>query len=198
MQRIEHQPSLVFDLIMAPDLWEPKFKASPYDRSISKAKAMERRSKRTSHELEAPQSKTNTDPKHGKQKSQPQNPTHQLDKPYFQNQQHKKQQKQQQQTKQQQKQQQHQQPQGRQKKQQQQQHRRGNQPNSDHLLHHNSAGNKKSRQSFKGAPVSNHVNSYHGANFQPTLRKNHAPSNNVKDQLFNYLLQQFLAQQPQF
>ncbi|RYX86027.1 hypothetical protein EON73_02730 [bacterium] len=128
----------VFDIIMATDLWEPKFKASPYDRSISKAKAMERRSKRTSHELEAPQSKTNTDPKHGKQKSQPQNQTHELDKPHIQNQQHKKQQKQQQQTKRQQK---------------QQQHRRGNQPRSDHMLHHNSAGNKKSRQSFKGALV---------------------------------------------
>jgi len=190
----------VFDTIMAADLWEPKFKASPYDRSISKAKALERRSKRTSRELEAPQSKDNTDSKHGKQKNQPQKSQqpHQLDKPQPQkphkNQQH-------QPMRRQKPQQQQQQPNGRQKKPKQQQQqpqrrkinqqhqRRGNQLNSGRFI----------KPNFNGMPHPGNFNPHQGSNFHPNWLNSRAPPINTinrRDQLFN-ILQQFFAQQPQ-
>lgn len=201
--KIKAKDKDVFDVIMAPDLWGPEYKASPYDRSVSKTKAMERRSKCTSSKLEAPQSKpqskANTAFNHIKRGNQLQN-EHQpyQDKPQLKKPQNRQYQKQQQYPNRQKKQQQQQQlPQRHQKKQQHQQ-RRGKQPNNGHFFHQNP--NSAGKHYFNGTPGSNHVNSQQGANFQPYSRKIHAPPNNLNDQLLNVLqrLQQLLAQRPQF
>ena len=193
--KIKAEDKDVFDTIMSTELWEPDFKASPYDRSISKAKALERRSKFTSRKLEAPQSNFNADSKHGKQKNQPQKSQqpHKLDKP----QPKKPHKKQQQQPKRQQKpQQQQQQPNGRQKKDQQQQPQR-----RKIKQQHQRRGNQHQRngKNFNGTPHPGNFNPYQGSNFHPNWLNNQAPPINTfnrRDQLFN-ILQQFFAQQPQ-
>ena len=208
----------IFDIIISPDVWGPEFKASPYDRSISKAKAMERRSIHTCRKLIPPQNKANTDSMHGKQKNNHQIKHHHLplNKPQLlkpQNNQHQKQQQhpkqqpirqqipqQQQQSKRQQKsQQQQQQPHGHQKKHQQQPQRRRNKQHYQRRGNQNNSG-EFNNPTFNSMPHPGIVNPYRGSNFHPTWWNNQAPVNNTfnrKDQLFS-ILQQFFAQQPQY
>ncbi|RYE05027.1 MAG: hypothetical protein EOP33_07755 [Rickettsiaceae bacterium] len=199
----------IFDKIISPDVWGQEFKASPYDRSISKTKAMERRSNRTCRKLIPPQSKANTDSKHGNQKN-----NHQikqqplpLNKPQLlkpQNNQHQKQQQHpNQQPKRQQKPQQQQHPHGRQRGRQQQ--RIGNQSSLNRLdfgqLNHPNRTKFNGRNSYIVPEYGNIIPSQ-SANFHPIQGKSHAPPDITMHHLANMLRdvqvqQQQLQQQQQ-
>jgi hypothetical protein len=194
----------IHDIIMAAELWEPEFKASPYDRTISKAKAMERRSKRTSRKLEAPQIKANTDSNHNKRKNQQKSKLEppKFNKPLLQKTQNKQQQQKQQQQQMKHLQQQQQHHQGRKKSQQQQ--RPGIQLSANrHDFGQLILPNRTNFNSRNGNVVSEYgsIMPSQGTNFQPIQGKSHAPPDSMMHQLMNMLrdvqMQQRQLQQQQ-